>query len=156
MVTNEVGISHDDPEQFLYDKRISIDNFYIKVYEELSQQPYSLHFYLSFSKELIRHAEQLTETMEDCLEIMRRTQKAIKDTDIEMFMYYNPDVALQIVNDLVEEPNKNLNSMGSGASISNTIDKETKNLALRIKKSPSYKYYKQFSTNTGNFKGYQS
>lgn len=69
---------------------------------------------------------------------MKKTQKNIKDSDIEIFIYYNPEVALQIVNDLVDEPNINL----SGNSMSNAIDKETKTLALRIKKSPNFKFYK--------------
>ena len=40
------------------------------------------------------------------LSIMRNTQKNIKDADIELFLYYNPEVALQIVHDLIDEPGR--------------------------------------------------
>jgi len=73
---------------------MSIDHFFMKVYEELSRQPYSLHFYLSFSKELIRSAEDLHSQMEECLDIMRKTLKVIRDSDIELFLHFNPDVAV--------------------------------------------------------------
>ena len=36
MVTNGEDIGQDDPEQFLYEKKSSIDHFFIQVYEELS------------------------------------------------------------------------------------------------------------------------
>jgi len=75
-------------------KKMSIDHFFMKVYEELSRQPYSLHFYLSFSKELIRSAEDLHSQMEECLDIMRKTLKVIRDSDIELFLHFNPDVAV--------------------------------------------------------------
>jgi hypothetical protein len=42
--------------------------------------------------------------MNSRLEILRRALKNIKDEDIEVFLHYNPDVAVQIVNDLLEEP----------------------------------------------------
>lgn len=71
-----------------------IDHFFMKVYDELSKQPYSLHFYLSFSKELIRSAEEVQGQMDDCLALMRKTQKLIKDSDIEVFLHYNPEVAV--------------------------------------------------------------
>jgi hypothetical protein len=45
------------------------------------------------------------------------------------------------VNDLIDEPNNKLSSQGVGA-ISNAIDKETKNLAMMIKKNPNFKTYK--------------
>lgn len=38
-------------------KRESIEHFFGLVYEEVAQQPYALHFYLSYSKELIKQAE---------------------------------------------------------------------------------------------------
>jgi len=64
--------------------------------------------------------------MDECLEIMRKTQKIIKDSDIQVFLHYTPDVAVQIVNDLIDEPS---NMQGFGNSVSNAIDKETKNIA---------------------------
>jgi hypothetical protein len=36
----------DDAEEFILQKKMGIDHFYMKVYEELSKQPYSLYFYL--------------------------------------------------------------------------------------------------------------
>lgn len=90
-------------EEFIFEKKNSIEHFFMKVYEELSQQPYSLHFYRVFSKEIIRSAEQ--EQQDQCIDIMRKTQKIIKDSDIEVFLYQNVDIALDIVNDLIEKPN---------------------------------------------------
>ncbi len=55
---------------------------------------------------------------------MRNAQKNIKDTDVEIFLYYNPDVAVQIVTDLIDEPVKNMNG-----GMVNAIDKETRHLA---------------------------
>ncbi len=46
--------------------------------------------------------------MEECLDIMRKTQKIIRDSDIEIFLHYNPEVAIQIVNDLIDEPTMNM------------------------------------------------
>lgn len=82
-----------EPEEYLFNKKNSIDHLFMRIYEELSASPYSLHFYLSFSKELIRNAE-LIEDIDQCLEIMRQTQKNIAPADIELFLFYNPDVAI--------------------------------------------------------------
>jgi len=92
--------------------------------------------------------------------------KHIKDEDIEIFLHYNPEVAIQIVNDLVDEPanmamvnhaagqgpgsasamNHNVygSNSGSNNSLSNAIDRETRGIAVRIKKCPHYKSYKAF------------
>lgn len=113
--------------------------------------------------------------MNSRLEILRRALKNIKDEDIEVFLHYNPDVAVQIVNDLLEEPSiqskpgpgseqhlhhqfwshdRNLGGHGASGTdpskkpsshIGNVIDKETRSLALRIKKCPHYKSYKEYS-----------
>jgi hypothetical protein len=45
-----------------------------------------------------------------------------------------------MVNDLVDEPAQNM--AGPSGSLSNLIDKETRNLAIRIKKCPHFKSYK--------------
>jgi hypothetical protein len=66
----------------------------MQMYEELSQQPYSLQFYLQFSKEIIKHIDNFHPIMDECLNIMRNAQKNIKDSDIEVFLYFNPDVAI--------------------------------------------------------------
>jgi hypothetical protein len=55
------------------------------------------------------------------------------------------------VNDLIDEPTLRMIGQGQGggagapgsSSLLNSIDKETKNLAVRIKKCPNFKYYKQ-------------
>jgi hypothetical protein len=57
-----------------------------------------------------------------------------------VFIYYNPDVAVQIVNDLIDEPSLKIG--GNNGGMNNAIDKETKNLAQRIKKSTNFKFYK--------------
>jgi hypothetical protein len=57
---------------------------------------------------------------------MKRTLKNIRDQDIEVFIYHNPDVAVQIVNDLIDEPSL---KVGNNGGMNNAIDKETKNLA---------------------------
>jgi hypothetical protein len=63
---------------------------------------------------------------------MRKTLKNISDDEIELFLYYDTEAALENVNDLIEKPNQKLNRM----------DLEKKNLALRIKKSVNYNLYK--------------
>ncbi|CDW84307.1 UNKNOWN [Stylonychia lemnae] len=137
----EQANENDEAEEILLNRKMQIDHFFMKVNEQLTKQPYSLHFYLSFSKELIKSAEEIYQQMDECLEIMRKTQKLIKDSDIQVFLHYTPDVAVQIVNDLIDEPTSNI--QGQMNSISNAIDKETKNIAMRIKKCPNYKHYKQ-------------
>ena len=75
------------------------------MYESLSEQPYSMHFFLTFSKEIIRNAGNSSNEEETRnLEILRRTLKNIKDEDIEVYLHYQPEVALQIVKDLVDVP----------------------------------------------------
>ena len=66
-------------------------------------------------------------------ELLRRTLKNISDDEIELFLYYDTEAALENVNDLIEkQPTQKLNRM----------DLEKKNLALRIKKSANYNLYK--------------
>lgn len=43
-----------DMEEEMVIRKSSIEHFYMQVYNELSFQPYSLHFYLCFSKEIIK------------------------------------------------------------------------------------------------------
>eukprot|EP00347_Sterkiella_histriomuscorum_P010472 403376151 len=132
-----------EAEEYLINKKMSLDHFYMKVYEELTKQPYSLHFYLSFSKELIKSGEEIYQDMNECLEILRKAQKQVRDQDVQVFLHINPDVAVQIVNDLIDEQTSSLNQGGAyHNSFSNAIDKETKILAQRIKKCPNYRQYK--------------
>ena len=43
-----------------------------------------------------------------------------------------------------------LGALNNSVNLSNAIDKETKNLAMRIKKSPNFKHYKQAFANYGS------
>ena len=54
--------------------------------------------------------------MDDCLDIIRKTLKQIKDSDIEVFLHFNPEVAVQIVNDLIDEPTINMMNGGNNPS----------------------------------------
>jgi len=63
----------DETEEILMNKKMAVDHFFMKVYEELSKPPYSLHFYLSFSKELIKSAEDMHSQMDECLDLLRKT-----------------------------------------------------------------------------------
>mgnify|MGYP003526525808 CR=1 FL=1 len=78
----------------MFGKKSALDHYFMQMYEELSIGPYSLYFYLQFSKEIIKHAESFHPIMDECLEIMRNTLKNISDSDIEMFLYYNPDISI--------------------------------------------------------------
>ena len=66
-----------------------------------------MHFYLTFSKELIQNDRVKGSNFEGELEILRRTCKNIRDEDIEVFLHYNTEVAIQFVNDLLDEPSAN-------------------------------------------------
>ena len=100
------------------------------MYEELANQPYSLYFFMAFQKELIRNLDSVVD-INECMEILRTSQKNILDSDIEIFLYYCPEVSLSIVKDMLEE------------SSNNPIDRESRQLAIRIKKCPHYKVTKQ-------------
>lgn len=128
------------------EKRAALSHFYERVYEALTAQPYSLYFYLAFSKELIRTPQD----PEASLALLRKTLKNIKDEEIEVFLHYSPEVAVQIVNDLIDEPS---NSAGPGSAqrfdsgggkLSTAIDREMRTLAQRVKKCPHYKSYKEY------------
>ena len=132
----------EDPE-----RRAALSHFYERVYESLSAQPYSLYFYLGFSKELIRAPPQ---DQESSLALLRKALKNIKDEEIEVFLHYSPEVAVQIVNDLIDEPS---NSAGPGSAqrfesgggkLSTAIDREMRTLAQKVKKCPHYKSYKEY------------
>ena len=73
--------------------------------------------------------------LEENMKIVHRTLKNIRDVDVELFLHFCHDNALQIVSDLLDDvkPSQKMNA----------IDRETKNFAARIKKSPHFKFYKQ-------------
>lgn len=146
-----------DVEDFIYERKTHLSHFFSRLHMSLSEAPYSMHFYLTFSKELIRgdgnngngHSGNGAAAFEEEIEVLRKTLRNIKDTDIEVFLHYNTEVAVQIVNDLVDEPGSSAvgshpTKSPSSSQLSNAIDRETKSLATRIKKCPHYKTYKNY------------
>ena len=76
-------------------KKEETERFFRGVYEELCLQPYSMHFYMGFSKEIIREMEEgLQEESEFSLNILKKTYKCLKASDIDLFIYHKPEVAL--------------------------------------------------------------
>jgi hypothetical protein len=53
-----------------------------------------MHFYLTFSKELIRNDQGGKSSYEEELEVLRRTLKNIRDEDIEVFLHHSSEVAV--------------------------------------------------------------
>jgi hypothetical protein len=53
-----------------------------------------MHFYLTFSKELIRNDQSKGMGNEEDIEVLRKTLRNIKDTDIEVFLHFNTEVAV--------------------------------------------------------------
>jgi hypothetical protein len=127
-------------EDFLFERRETLNNFFSSLYLCLSDAPYATHFYLTYSKDLIRN-DKGKAGYEQELELLRRTLKNIRDEDIEVFLHYNTEVAVQIVNDLIDEP---AHQSHRSSSLSTAIDKETRGLAQRVKKCPHYKSYKNY------------
>jgi len=56
---NMSGEDEFDVDQFLFDKKNSLEHFFQKVYLELSKPPYSMQFYISFTKDLIKNGTKL-------------------------------------------------------------------------------------------------
>ena len=61
--TNQMGQERneeeeDEVEDYKYERGAALEHFFERVYEELSKEPYSMHFYLAFSKEMIRKANE--------------------------------------------------------------------------------------------------
>jgi len=82
----------------LFEKKQSLDHFFYSVYEKLSQPPFSMQFYLSLPKFMVRQ-----DTLQDQhFEIMRKTLKNIHDDEIDLFLYYDTEAAISIVHDLIE------------------------------------------------------
>ena len=89
----ESEVDPSEVEEFLYERKAMIANMFEKVYQSLSQQPYSMQFYMAYSKELIRSGQGI-EPEGGEIELLRRTLKNIRDEDIEIFLHYNPEVAV--------------------------------------------------------------
>ena len=80
-----------DPDQFLFDKKSALDHFFNKVHEELAREKtFAMHFYLSYSKQLAKEGT----CDEQSLDILRKCLKKITMEDIEVFLYFEPDIAL--------------------------------------------------------------
>jgi hypothetical protein len=87
---------HEDLEDFLFNRTAAHTHFFEKVYDQLCLQPYSMHFYLVYSKELISKEGGVGKVKESGggLEVLRRCLRNIRDEDIEIFLHYNPEVAV--------------------------------------------------------------
>jgi hypothetical protein len=84
-----------DVEDFLYERRSNLAHFFSRLHLCLSESPFAMHFYLTFSKELIRNDHQSGKTSYDEeLEVLRRTLKNIRDEDIEVFLHQSTEVAV--------------------------------------------------------------
>ena len=84
-----------DVEDFLYERRSNLTHFFSRLQLCLSETPFAIHFYLTFSKELIRN-DQVggKSSYEEELEVFRRTLKNIRDEDIEVFLHQSTEVAV--------------------------------------------------------------
>ena len=90
-----------DADQFLFDKKSALEHFFGKVYEELlREQTFALYFYIGFTKQLAREGN----CSEHSLDILRRCLKKINQDDIEMLIFYEPDVENLIVKDFLNDP----------------------------------------------------
>ena len=127
-----------DLDQFLFDKRSKLEHFFGKVHEELSSQSiFALHFFLKFSKQLAKHSAGADE---HSLDLLRRAFKHITKDEIEVFLFYETDLAVQIVTDLLDtNPTKKPQRL-------NPIDRELKNLATKIKACPNWRQLSQTSS----------
>jgi hypothetical protein len=67
-------------------------------------------------------------------ELLRRTLKNVSEDQIDLFLYYDTEAALQIVSDFLEN-----RSVGQRL---NKMDNEVKNLAVKIQKSQNFNLYK--------------
>ena len=69
------------------------------MHDELASQPaFALHFFLSFGKQLARQGD----ASEQSLDVLRRALKNISQDDVEVFLFYETEMSLQIVRDLIE------------------------------------------------------
>jgi hypothetical protein len=90
-----------DPQEFIFQKKQSLDHFFTTVYEQLSQAPYSLQFYLSLPKFMVRQDN----SQDFYFELLRKTLKNISDDEIDLFLYYGTEAAISIVSDLIDKQN---------------------------------------------------
>lgn len=129
---NQESLESFDPQEFLHEKKQSLDHFFFNVYEQLSKAPYSMMFYLSLTKFVVKQGSLQDQYV---FELMRRTLKNISEDEIDLFLYYDTEAAISIVQDLIEKQQVGISQLSK-------IDNEVKNLANRIKKSPNFNLYK--------------
>ena len=131
-----------DLDQFLFDKRSKLEHFFDKVHEELSQDSvFALHFFLKFSKQLAKKGDGADE---QSLDLLRKALKHVSKADLEVFLFYETELAVQIVTDLIEN-----NAVAAGQTSAqeskpvrlNAIDREMRMLAQRLKGCPNYRLY---------------
>ena len=130
---NDISQSREefDADQFLFDKKSAIEHFFSKVHEQLASTPsFALHFFLSLSKLLAKEGD----ASEQSLDILRKALQNISHSDIEVFIFYETEMALQIVRDLYEP--------AAGRKLDG-VDRETHNFAVKIRNCPHYRIYSQ-------------
>lgn len=76
------------------------------------------------------------------LEVMHKALKNLSEDQIDVFLYYDTDIALQIVRDFVDE----------AGGRQNPSDREVKELGLRIKRNKHYAAYNAAASKYSNFK----
>jgi hypothetical protein len=53
-----------------------------------------MHFYMVFSKELIRREDLKQEESQQLMVVLKKTLSNIRDEDIEVYLHYCPEVAV--------------------------------------------------------------
>lgn len=90
-----------DLDQFLFDKRSKLDHFFGKVHDELASQGiFALNFFLKFSKKLAKKGNGADE---HSVELLRKAMSYVSDNDVEEFLFFETEIAVQMVNDLVDK-----------------------------------------------------
>ena len=85
----------------MFDKRSKLDHFFGKVHDELaSQSIFALNFFLKFSKNLAKKGDGADE---HSVELLRKAMSHVSDSDVEEFLFFETEIAIQMVNDLVDK-----------------------------------------------------
>ena len=96
----------------------------------------------------------MSHDQEASLALLRKALKNIKDEEIEVFLHYSPEVTVQIMNDLINEPSNSAGPVSAQmfesrlGKLSTAIDREMRRemrtLAQKVKKCPHCKSYKDY------------
>ena len=87
------------------------------MHEELSSDKvFALHFFLKFSKELAKKGDGADE---QSLDLLRKALKHVSKDDLEVFLFYESELAVQIVTDLIDN-----NQNAPSPTRLNAIDRE--------------------------------